>query len=63
MGIINEDFMLHNKTGKKLFYDFAKDMPIIDYHCHLVPKMMVMIINLKMLMNFSSAAIITNGAR
>ena len=39
MGIINEDFMLYNKIGKHLFYDFAKDLPIIDYHCHISPKM------------------------
>ncbi len=38
MGIINENFMLTNETAKKLFYDFAKDMPIIDYHCHLSPQ-------------------------
>lgn len=38
-GIINEDFMLKNKTGKRLFYTYAKDLPIIDYHCHLNPKM------------------------
>lgn len=39
MGIINEDFMLTNKVGKELFYDFAQNLPIIDYHCHLVPEM------------------------
>ncbi len=39
MGIINDDFMLYNKTAKKLFFHYAKDMPIIDYHCHLVPEM------------------------
>ena len=39
MSFINDDFMLHNKTGKKLFFDFAKDMPVIDYHCHLSPQM------------------------
>ncbi len=39
MGIINDDFMLYNKAGKELFFDYAKDMPIIDYHCHLLPKM------------------------
>ena len=39
MGIINDDFMLYNKTGKELFFDYAKDMPIIDYHCHLLPEM------------------------
>ena len=39
MGIINDNFMFTNKTGKKLYNDFAKDLPIIDYHCHLVPEM------------------------
>lgn len=39
MGIINEDFMLRNKTGKRLYHDYAEGLPIIDYHCHLDPKM------------------------
>lgn len=39
MGIINENFMFTNEIGKKLFFDYAKDLPIIDYHCHLVPEM------------------------
>lgn len=38
MNFINENFMLTNKTAKHLFYDYAKDLPIIDYHCHLVPE-------------------------
>ena len=36
--IVNDSFMLKSKTAKKL-YSMVKDMPIIDYHCHLVPKM------------------------
>ena len=39
MGIINDKFMFTSKTGKKLFEKYGKDMPIIDYHCHLSPKM------------------------
>ena len=39
MGIINDNFLLKNETAVKLYHDFAKDMPIIDYHCHLSPKM------------------------
>lgn len=39
MNFITDDFMLKTPTAKKLYNDFAKDMPIIDYHCHLVPKM------------------------
>ena len=38
MSFINNDFMLHNKTAKKLFHA-VKDLPIIDYHCHISPKM------------------------
>ncbi len=39
MGIINDSFMLYNQTGKRLYEEYAKDLPIIDYHCHLVPEM------------------------
>ena len=38
MGIINDNFMLKSKPAKKL-YAMVKDLPIIDYHCHLSPKM------------------------
>lgn len=36
---MDENFMLQNDTAVKLFYNFAKDMPIYDYHCHLSPQM------------------------
>ncbi len=39
MSFIKRDFMIKNKTGLRLYEEFAKDLPIIDYHCHLVPKM------------------------
>jgi glucuronate isomerase len=35
---IHDDFMLHNNVAKRLYHDYAKKMPIIDYHCHLNPK-------------------------
>lgn len=34
---MDEDFMLQNNTAEKLYKKYAKDMPIIDYHCHLSP--------------------------
>ncbi len=37
MSIINDNFMIKSETGKKL-YAMVKDLPIIDYHCHLSPK-------------------------
>ena len=30
--------MLKNKTAERLYRSFAKDLPIIDYHCHINPK-------------------------
>ncbi len=35
---IKKDFILKNETAKTLFHDYAADMPIIDYHCHIDPK-------------------------
>ena len=35
---INENFLLQNKISKILYHDYAKSMPIIDYHNHLSPK-------------------------
>ena len=32
---LDETFLLKSDTAKKLYYDFAKEMPVIDYHCHL----------------------------
>ena len=37
MAFIKDNFMLKTKTAEKL-YEFVKDLPIIDYHCHLSPK-------------------------
>lgn len=35
MSYIKENFLLENEYAVKLYNDFAKDMPIFDYHCHL----------------------------
>ena len=35
--IIHDDFLLQNEKAKILFHDYAKDMPVIDYHNHLPP--------------------------
>ena len=36
---INDDFLLTNDYARELYHESAENMPIIDYHCHLVPKM------------------------
>ena len=35
---MDENFLLSNDTAINLYNNYAKDMPIIDYHCHLNPK-------------------------
>ena len=36
---IHEDFLLTNDYARELYHESAEHMPIIDYHCHLIPKM------------------------
>jgi len=38
MSFITEDFLLTNKTARRLYHNFAESEPILDYHCHLPPK-------------------------
>ena len=35
---ITKHFLLQNKTAKRLYHEFAADLPIIDYHNHLPPE-------------------------
>lgn len=32
---MDENFLLNSKAAVELYHGYAKDMPIIDYHCHL----------------------------
>jgi glucuronate isomerase len=34
---LDEHFLLNTKTAQTLYHQYAKDMPVIDYHCHLLP--------------------------
>lgn len=34
---LDENFLLSNTTAQRLYHEYAKDMPIIDYHNHLPP--------------------------
>ncbi|MGC4037014.1 MAG: glucuronate isomerase [Chitinophagaceae bacterium] len=35
---LHDDFLLQNKTARRLYHDYAESMPIIDYHNHLSPQ-------------------------
>jgi glucuronate isomerase len=34
---LDDNFLLQNETAVRLYHEFAKGEPIIDYHCHLPP--------------------------
>ncbi|MBB2144524.1 glucuronate isomerase [Pedobacter sp. LMG 31464] len=34
---LDENFLLQTKTAQTLYHEFAKQMPVIDYHNHLMP--------------------------
>ncbi|WP_128544321.1 glucuronate isomerase [Larkinella soli] len=34
---LDEDFLLQTETARRLYHEYARAMPIIDYHCHLPP--------------------------
>ena len=35
---MDDNFLLENEVSKKLYHEYAKNMPIFDYHCHLNPQ-------------------------
>ena len=35
---LDDNFLLTNRTAERLYHEYAKEMPIIDYHNHLIPE-------------------------
>ncbi len=35
---MDDNFVLETKTAQELYHNHAAKMPIIDYHCHLIPQ-------------------------
>ena len=35
---MDKDFLLSSETSQKLFHEYAENMPILDYHCHINPQ-------------------------
>ena len=35
---MDQDFLLYNDTSRLLYHEFAKDLPIFDFHNHLSAK-------------------------
>lgn len=38
MEFMNDDFLLNSKSAKILYHDYAKNLPLYDFHCHLSPQ-------------------------
>lgn len=34
---LDDNFLLNSETAEQLYHDYAADMPVLDYHCHLPP--------------------------
>jgi len=37
-GFLGKDFLLKTEAARTLYHDYAAQMPIVDYHCHVSPK-------------------------
>lgn len=34
----DENFLLDTDAAQRLYHEYAEGLPIIDYHCHLIPE-------------------------
>ncbi len=35
---MDQDFLLDTQTARHLYHDYAEQLPLVDYHCHLNPR-------------------------
>ena len=42
---LGKNFLLQSSAAQKLYHEHAKEMPVIDYHCHLSPEQIANDIN------------------
>jgi glucuronate isomerase len=38
MAFITEDFLLQTHAARSLYHEYARAVPILDFHCHLLPR-------------------------
>ncbi|MBQ5519182.1 MAG: glucuronate isomerase, partial [Clostridiales bacterium] len=36
--LTGDNFLLENNTAVNLYNEYAKDLPVVDYHCHIESK-------------------------
>ncbi|MDA3732726.1 glucuronate isomerase [Niameybacter massiliensis] len=39
---MDKDFLLTTKTAQDIYHNYAEQLPIVDYHCHIDPKQIAM---------------------
>ena len=57
----DENFLLDTSVAQELFHEHAAKMPIIDYHCHLIPPWWLVIIALRVSPNCGLVATTISG--
>ena len=60
---MDENFLLQTETAQKLYHEHAAKMPIIDYHCHLIPQMVADDYKFKSRLKSGWAVTTTNGVQ
>src|SRR6266853_2980557 len=38
MVFITEDFLLQGRAARRLYHEYAQEVPLLDFHCHLPPR-------------------------
>lgn len=57
----DENFVLETQVAQDLYHNHAAKMPIIDYHCHLIPEMVVKTTSLRVLLSCGWVATTISG--
>ena len=60
---LDKDFLLSTDMAKTIYHDYAENMPILDYHCHINPRRSMKTVSLKTLPRYGLVETIINGVR
>ena len=60
---MDQNFLLETPTAQKLFHEYASQVPVLDYHCHINPQEILRIENLKTSHRYGLVVTIINGVR
>ncbi len=58
---LNPDFLLYTDQAKALYHNYAKDLPIIDYHNHLPADARFIVFDVLLIISGSSFNVFVYG--